>query len=325
MFERIHISNYKSLSDIRADLGRYNIVVGANDSGKTSFAEVFYLLKLYGCRREKDILRFLGPYGDFVTDGDTSRNIAIAFKYEGKDYTFEFTGRKGVVEIVRTNIDSEIRRVLKRVTVIPPIDYSGIIRSKSRRADDYLEPNCGNLVNVVLGLIEKERRSKESDFVEFPAEIVDDIRVFFEHYIPYLRMEGKEIQLYIKDLSRNKIMPARHVPGGFIKLLAIITAIHLKPSVLVIDEFENALHFRLQELLLKHFLENIEQVIVITHSPIPIEIFMDNLPRSEIKILGFSKSIENVTAVKDFDEEEEIIRFLENQGISKPMLYLSRV
>jgi len=40
MLERIHIENYKCLRDVTVDLGDFTILIGPNDSGKSSFLEV---------------------------------------------------------------------------------------------------------------------------------------------------------------------------------------------------------------------------------------------------------------------------------------------
>ncbi len=40
MLERIHVENYKCLQDVTVDLGDFTILIGPNDSGKSSFLEV---------------------------------------------------------------------------------------------------------------------------------------------------------------------------------------------------------------------------------------------------------------------------------------------
>src|SRR5690349_16954629 len=44
MLERIHIENYKCLRDVTVDLGDFTILIGPNDSGKSSFLEVIQTL-----------------------------------------------------------------------------------------------------------------------------------------------------------------------------------------------------------------------------------------------------------------------------------------
>ena len=44
MLERVHIENYKCLRDVTVDLGDFTILIGPNDSGKSSFLEVIQTL-----------------------------------------------------------------------------------------------------------------------------------------------------------------------------------------------------------------------------------------------------------------------------------------
>ena len=39
MIDRIHIQNFKCLRDVEVELGAFNVLIGPNDSGKTSFLE----------------------------------------------------------------------------------------------------------------------------------------------------------------------------------------------------------------------------------------------------------------------------------------------
>lgn len=43
--KKVRISNYKSFEDVEVDLGRFNVLIGANASGKTNFVEVFRFLR----------------------------------------------------------------------------------------------------------------------------------------------------------------------------------------------------------------------------------------------------------------------------------------
>ena len=41
MIDSIEIKNFKSIVDLKVDLGRFNIVIGENGCGKTNFLEAF--------------------------------------------------------------------------------------------------------------------------------------------------------------------------------------------------------------------------------------------------------------------------------------------
>src|SRR5688572_16191800 len=44
MIRKIHIRNFKCLRDIDVELGPFNVLIGPNDSGKTSFLEAILVL-----------------------------------------------------------------------------------------------------------------------------------------------------------------------------------------------------------------------------------------------------------------------------------------
>ncbi len=48
MLQRIHIENYKCLRDVSVELGDFTILIGPNDSGKSSFLEVIRMLGKIG-------------------------------------------------------------------------------------------------------------------------------------------------------------------------------------------------------------------------------------------------------------------------------------
>lgn len=54
MIERIHIENYKCLRDVTVELGDFTVLIGPNDSGKSSFLEA---LQALGGIAERDYRR----------------------------------------------------------------------------------------------------------------------------------------------------------------------------------------------------------------------------------------------------------------------------
>ena len=43
--KRIEVKNFKSFKDLRVDLGRFNVLIGANASGKSNFVSIFRFLR----------------------------------------------------------------------------------------------------------------------------------------------------------------------------------------------------------------------------------------------------------------------------------------
>src|SRR5207249_652148 len=81
MLERIHIENYKCLRDVTVDLGDFSILIGPNDSGKTSFLEV---IQTFGKIVQQ------GYAGIF--SGDRSLANLVWRKDSGRPVVFEVAG-----------------------------------------------------------------------------------------------------------------------------------------------------------------------------------------------------------------------------------------
>ena len=46
MIDKIHIKNFKSIVDLKLDLGRFNVIIGSNGSGKTNILEAITLASI---------------------------------------------------------------------------------------------------------------------------------------------------------------------------------------------------------------------------------------------------------------------------------------
>jgi predicted ATPase len=113
--KKVFIKNFKSLHDCEIDIGKLNVVVGANASGKSNLVEAFRLLKKIYV--EKDPFPFLEwwGYNNVVWQRKEEMPIIIGllFDIEGYDVYFEtnFTGTGGNFQILRELLD--IRGYLK--------------------------------------------------------------------------------------------------------------------------------------------------------------------------------------------------------------------
>ncbi|VVB97798.1 DNA replication and repair protein RecF [uncultured archaeon] len=113
--KKVFIKNFKSLHDCEIDIGKMNVVVGANASGKSNLVEAFRLLKKIYV--EKDPFPFLEWWGyDNVVwqrKEELPITIGLHFDIEGYDVYFEtnFTGVGRKFQILREVLD--IRGYLK--------------------------------------------------------------------------------------------------------------------------------------------------------------------------------------------------------------------
>ncbi len=113
--KKVVIKNFKSLHDCEIDIGKLNVVVGANASGKSNLVEAFRLLKKIYV--EKDPFPFLEWWGYnnvvWQRKEELPLIIGLLFDIEGYDVYFEttFAGAGGGFQILREVLD--IRDYLK--------------------------------------------------------------------------------------------------------------------------------------------------------------------------------------------------------------------
>jgi ABC-type phosphate/phosphonate transport system ATPase subunit len=77
MLERVHVENYKCLRDVTVDLGKLTILIGANDSGKSSFLDVLKTLGEIVRLEFREIFRGDKSLENLVWRRDANRNIGF--------------------------------------------------------------------------------------------------------------------------------------------------------------------------------------------------------------------------------------------------------
>ena len=99
------------------------------------------------------------------------------------------------------------------------------------------------------------------------------------------------------------------IPDGFYKLLAILTAIELKPSILLIDEVETSLHAKIIEYLISLFKTVAPTTIVTTHSPLVIDL-VDLEDLILLERIGFDTNVHKI------QDPQEMREHLVEKGIT---------
>lgn len=80
MLTRLHIRNFKSIKDLSIDIKDFNILVGPNNSGKTSVLQTLALLKQSIAELTfQGQLVNVGNFKEAVFNHDLRKNIRISF------------------------------------------------------------------------------------------------------------------------------------------------------------------------------------------------------------------------------------------------------
>ena len=100
------------------------------------------------------------------------------------------------------------------------------------------------------------------------------------------------------------------LPEGFYKVLAILTALELKPSLLIIDEIENSLHPETLETIIDEIKDSGIQTILTTHSPAVVDIVE---PEDLVLV---ERGEEGESVVRRVEDPEEVKAHLREIGIT---------
>jgi len=152
------------------------------------------------------------------------------------------------------------------IVVLRQVDYSVAKWPHQRYSDAALRPRGENLAEVLYRVMRSRRgreRIEAAMAVLFPWL---EVRVEFNEY-------GQiGLAFYEKRGERRIQLHPSMVPDGVVKLLAVLAAAALEPSLLAVDEVENSLHASLIDYIVKE-LEGLEDpVILATHSPVVVDL-----------------------------------------------------
>ncbi len=222
-----------------------------------------------------------------------SRRSAELFR--GYPITKPSVGGLGIILDMNGIVD-----VLSKVILLKHPDIGRLREPQPLQKTDRLDVRATNLVQVLYALL--------GSYGGLPPRISDALlKLFPGTRIKFLPQYGR-VALMVEEDGLE--LPPPNIPDGLFKLLAILTAVELKPSLLLIDEIENSMHRRMIEYVVDT-LNSLEiPVLVATHSPHVVDLVG---PERTIVV---SKKLGEGTVVELFENAEELRRRLDELGIA---------
>ncbi len=369
--DTLRIENYKNFKRFELDnLGRVNLFVGRNNTGKSSVLEALSILAAEGdVAWLKVILEQRGMYFDnrkprtgwdyrinedifssFFHNYDLSAPITIAGFRRTEGSAADGTSTSGVrirrVEladlIFKSNTGEElIRRVIKEkenqpeteevattggVTVETPstrqtygFDVMGLIpveKKSSSISFEYVRTSEFS-GDRNPGLFDKIALSELEDELIKALHIIDrDIQAinFLKDESRVLTLKGDPRVPYVVLRNKSGKIRLSSMGDGINRILTIIlSALNVKDGILLIDEFENGLHYTVQEELWRIIYKLSErlnfQVFATTHSNDCLRSFLKATSGvSDTRLIRLEKYSEGIRGVvySDADELEYI-------------------
>jgi predicted ATP-dependent endonuclease of OLD family len=239
MLSSIHIQGFKGFKDTKIEpLRRVNLIVGGQNSGKTSLLEAIYagpshwipLALNYSDKDvEKEYLNEKNFYDHYLTFESNS---------EGETRAYQFNDRLSHSKLRQTPfIRAEkwfktvgIKKLL--VTALPNIQEDKKLSIVSSKISD------DEIVNLYEALT---RNEKEDELIKLLGTV--DSRL---HSIRVLSPEGEDKHLKIlhANLGLGRMVPFSILGEGFNRLVYIFASlIKTDAKIVVIDELENGIHY----------------------------------------------------------------------------------
>lgn len=189
------------------------------------------------------------------------------------------------------HIMSRLENAIRNIIILRHPNMKEVKTPSIPKGEEILLEDGSNLHNVLYNwFVEK---AKLPDRIETAiSKIFPDTQIAFK-----LSHEGK---VYLQITEKGLQLAPPCISDGFYKILAILAALELKPSLLAIDEIENSLFAEALEYLIDELKNAGTTVIVTTHSPLIVDMVdLQDLLIAERTIEGTTLTrIKNVEKLK---------------------------
>ncbi len=199
---------------------------------------------------------------------------------------------KIALEIILSTID--------KLLILYPLNVRLMKVPQPFRREETIKEDGTNIASVYHTIYLKEGK--------IPEEIYNPLSMVFPKIDvrPYITDDGRVMIKFFED--GLELLPP-NTSDGFYKILTVLTAIYLKPPLLIIDEIENSLHPSTLELILDTIGIGDTQAIITTHSPVVV----DMTELSNIILVEKEQGESKFRRIKD---PEKIKEFLIEKGIT---------
>ncbi len=90
MIKRLKVKNFRSLNDFEVEFGKFNVLIGRNNTGKSNIIDVLSFLNEGVKEDAAKILSKRGGHNEIVFGGNTTDNIEIKAEFEGGFFKDKF-------------------------------------------------------------------------------------------------------------------------------------------------------------------------------------------------------------------------------------------
>lgn len=308
MFDSIKINNFKAFSELKIkNLKQFNLFVGRNESGKTSILEAIFLLinpnnpklpvkinffreltninskffkvlfnkekvnrnivleaKLVNPNEERKLsISCIEKVGEVLPKEINKQNENIAFQFIKEGEAERISEILNIKMLYEHTSNDGIRRKYYPEIIRNNGNYSFLgDKNYKEKLNGVFVQDIGILPNIVPKLDEIIMKKKKKEIIKVLKRI--------EPLIEDLEL-GKDNTVNCDIKGFKELVPINILGRGIIKILSIVaTIICNEDGVVLIDEIDNGLHFRSQEILWSTIFKIADelnvQIIATTHS-----------------------------------------------------------
>lgn len=165
--------------------------------------------------------------------------------------------------ILVSELLSSLRSAIENFAILKHPNMQEVKSSSMTKTTTVLLEDSSNLNNILYEWFSDKHRLPER-IETIILELFPDTQISFE-----LTYEGK---IYMKLYEKGVELDPPCLPDGLYKVLAILTAVELKPSLLALDEVENSLYKEALEYVIDELRASESTVLITTHSPLVVDI-----------------------------------------------------
>ncbi|MBX3474235.1 MAG: AAA family ATPase [Planctomycetes bacterium] len=280
MIKQVHLTNFRCFTDQRVSLDPFTVLIGKNDTGKSSFLDSLRLLTL-SARRNAPNAR---PEWDESLRAGSARNSGrIALGFDG-DLWLTSTPDRPLPDAVQKTTSPFMLRFVNQMRGPYRLNVKLMRAPSEVGGQDYAEQPLAEdgmgLASVIERLpFSRQKRLQEAFLPKVPAVL--EVRAD-----PVREKRGyKELRF---EVAGGGIVRAERISDGVLLLLAFVTIAvdEYHPAVLMVEEPENGIHPKqLREVLSLLYSLTVRtndpiQVILTTHSPY----VLDFVPPTAVRV-----------------------------------------
>lgn len=322
-YSKLQVERFKKISGLQIDnLRRINIFAGPNNSGKTTILEAVYLL----CH-QNDISALL----DLAKCRNRNRGITSQYLYSLLDQGFSIKGEFNDCPVSAVIVRYQDHQVEKHDDYITSIQADGLIEDKAAKMKLHLygknppEREYESIQHICKAIYSSPYYYRPEELYQLYAKAIEaksNGKMIFEQVLEFIRrvdpsikniflIEENGVKSFRVDSDRfmDKNMELSSYGEGLVRIFELgLGMSNCKNGILLIDEFETAIHYS----LLVEFTRVIQelanefnvQVFITTHSKECIDAFVKNQYRNTEISAYLVDSAEEKVNIKNITGED---------------------